>query len=146
SFTYTPNANYGGADSFTYTVNDGQGGTATGTVNLTVTPVADAPTLGPAPVTGGMNTAIPPTVSAALVTADGSDALAVQIGATPAGATLGAAPHTSPATAGNTAVDVSSWTLSALTITPPLDDAADFMLTVAATSTETANSDSATTS
>ncbi|MDQ3704117.1 MAG: cadherin-like domain-containing protein, partial [Chloroflexota bacterium] len=43
SFTYTPNANYNGSDSFDYTVSDGKGGTDTGTVNLTVTAVNDAP-------------------------------------------------------------------------------------------------------
>jgi VCBS repeat-containing protein len=43
SFTYTPNANYNGADSFTYTVNDGRGGTDTGTVSIMVTPVNDLP-------------------------------------------------------------------------------------------------------
>lgn len=44
--TYKPNANFNGADSFTYTVSDGQTptpGTAVGTVNVTVTPVNDAP-------------------------------------------------------------------------------------------------------
>ncbi|EAQ98956.2 retention module-containing protein [Congregibacter litoralis] len=41
--TYTPNADYNGPDSFTYTISDGQGGTDTATVNLTVTPVDDAP-------------------------------------------------------------------------------------------------------
>ncbi len=40
---YTPNANYNGSDDFTYTVSDGNGGTATGTVNVTVTSVNDAP-------------------------------------------------------------------------------------------------------
>ena len=43
SYTYTPTANYNGADSFSYTVNDGQGGSNTYTVSLTVTPVNDAP-------------------------------------------------------------------------------------------------------
>ena len=41
--TYTPAANYSGADSFTYTISDGNGGTATTAVNITVTPVNDAP-------------------------------------------------------------------------------------------------------
>jgi hypothetical protein len=41
--TYTPVANYFGADTFTYTASDGQGGTATATVHVTVTSVNDAP-------------------------------------------------------------------------------------------------------
>ncbi len=41
--TYTPAANFHGSDSFTYTVSDGNGGTDTGTVSVTVTPVADNP-------------------------------------------------------------------------------------------------------
>ncbi|MGI0013942.1 MAG: cadherin-like domain-containing protein, partial [Nitrososphaera sp.] len=43
SFTYTPVANYNGADSFQYEVSDGNGGTDTGTVTLTVNPLNDAP-------------------------------------------------------------------------------------------------------
>jgi large repetitive protein len=41
--SYTPNANYFGADSFTYTIGDGNGGSATATVNVTVTNVNDNP-------------------------------------------------------------------------------------------------------
>jgi VCBS repeat-containing protein len=41
--TYTPAANYNGADSFTYTVSDGNGGTATAKVDVTVNPVNDNP-------------------------------------------------------------------------------------------------------
>ena len=41
--TYQPNANFNGADSFSYTISDGNGGTDTATVNVTVTPVNDAP-------------------------------------------------------------------------------------------------------
>ncbi|MEP3027709.1 MAG: Ig-like domain-containing protein, partial [Pseudoruegeria sp.] len=49
SYTYTPDANYFGPDSFTYEVDDGNGGTDTGTVDITVNSVNDAPYL----VTGG---------------------------------------------------------------------------------------------
>ena len=46
SFTYTPNANFFGTDSFTYAITDGNGGTAQATVNINVTSVNDAPTVG----------------------------------------------------------------------------------------------------
>ncbi|MDP1835102.1 MAG: tandem-95 repeat protein, partial [Chlamydiales bacterium] len=42
SFTYTPNANYNGADSFTYILSDGVA-TSIATVSLDITPVNDAP-------------------------------------------------------------------------------------------------------
>jgi CSLREA domain-containing protein len=42
--TYTPNANFNGADSFTYTASDGNGGSDTATVNVTITPVNDPTT------------------------------------------------------------------------------------------------------
>lgn len=41
--TYTPNANFNGTDSFTYSLSDGNGGTATGTVNVTIIAINDAP-------------------------------------------------------------------------------------------------------
>src|SRR6185503_7040891 len=41
--TYTPAADYQGADLLTYAIRDGEGGTATATVRLSVTPVDDAP-------------------------------------------------------------------------------------------------------
>jgi VCBS repeat-containing protein len=40
---YTPAANYNGNDSFVVTASDGKGGTATQTINISVTPVNDAP-------------------------------------------------------------------------------------------------------
>ena len=43
SFTYTPNGNYNGADSFTYTATDGTATSSVATVNITVSPVNDAP-------------------------------------------------------------------------------------------------------
>jgi hypothetical protein len=42
NITYTPDPNYNGPDSFTFKVNDGTVDSAPATVNITVTPVADA--------------------------------------------------------------------------------------------------------
>jgi VCBS repeat-containing protein len=44
SFTYTPNANFNGADSFSYSASDGLVSSGAATVNLTITPVNDPPT------------------------------------------------------------------------------------------------------
>jgi len=43
--TYTPDANYNGPDSFTYTANDGTADSNAATVNVTINPVNDAPTV-----------------------------------------------------------------------------------------------------
>jgi VCBS repeat-containing protein len=45
SFTYIPTDNFYGNDSFTYHANDGTGDSNTATVNITVNPVNDAPTI-----------------------------------------------------------------------------------------------------
>jgi uncharacterized repeat protein (TIGR01451 family) len=44
SFTYTPDANFHGADSFTYKATDGSLDSNVATVTITITPVNDAPT------------------------------------------------------------------------------------------------------
>ncbi|MEZ0330434.1 MAG: beta strand repeat-containing protein, partial [Methylophilaceae bacterium] len=45
TLTYTPSNNYSGADSFTITKTDAAGNSVTSVVNVTVAPVADAPTV-----------------------------------------------------------------------------------------------------
>jgi VCBS repeat-containing protein len=42
---YTPTANFSGSDTISYSISDGKGGTSTASVQVTVTPVADAPNL-----------------------------------------------------------------------------------------------------
>jgi VCBS repeat-containing protein len=42
-FTFNPDQDFFGTDSFVYTVDDGNGGTASGTIDILVTPVNDAP-------------------------------------------------------------------------------------------------------
>ena len=51
AITYTPDANWNGADSFDVTVDDGVGGTDTLTVSVTVNAQPDAPTIAGTPVT-----------------------------------------------------------------------------------------------
>ena len=49
TLTYTPAANFNGADTVSYTISDGQGGTSTASVAVTVTGVNDAPIAAPLP-------------------------------------------------------------------------------------------------
>jgi large repetitive protein len=55
---YSPSADFNGTDSFTYVVADGHGGTATGTVNVTVNPINDAPSTNGQSVTTNSNTPV----------------------------------------------------------------------------------------
>jgi DNA/RNA endonuclease G (NUC1) len=52
---YSPAPNYYGPDSFTYSVKDGHGGSTTGAVNITITPVNDAPVLANVPASASIN-------------------------------------------------------------------------------------------
>ncbi|WP_178130441.1 Ig-like domain-containing protein [Reyranella sp. CPCC 100927] len=70
TYTYTPNANYNGPDSFTVLVDDGHGGTTTVTVNVTVTPVNDAPVATAPPVTTPEDTPVSGAVTATDVDGD----------------------------------------------------------------------------
>ena len=47
TITYTPAADYNGADSFSYTISDGNGGSASATVSVNVAPLNDGPTANP---------------------------------------------------------------------------------------------------
>jgi VCBS repeat-containing protein len=57
NLTYTPAANYNGADSFTFLANDGQTNSAVATVSINVTPVNDAPVADNQSVTTAEDTA-----------------------------------------------------------------------------------------
>jgi hypothetical protein len=55
---YTPDPNFTGLDSFKYSVGDGNGGTDTGTVDVTVRPVNDAPAATDVSISGNEDVAI----------------------------------------------------------------------------------------
>ncbi len=77
-------------------------------------------------------------VSATLIDTDGSETLTLAASGIPVGATLSDGVHTFTASAGNTSVDITGWTLANLTVTPPLNFTGNFKLTVTATTTDTA--------
>lgn len=83
--TFTPTADFNGAASFTYTVSDGAA-TATGTVNVTVTPVNDTPVANAGSAT--TNEDVPVTITLSGSDVEGS-ALTFAIAMQPATGTLG---------------------------------------------------------
>jgi diacylglycerol kinase family enzyme len=83
--TYTPNAEFNGADSFTFTVNDGTVDSAEATVSITVNAVNDAPTADDQSVTTNQAVALEITMTGS--DTDG-DALTFAIGTAPTNGTL----------------------------------------------------------
>ncbi|MFC6199503.1 tandem-95 repeat protein, partial [Ponticaulis profundi] len=63
-YTYTPAADFNGTDSFDVLIDDGNGGTDTVTIEVTVTPVNDAPVGTDGSASGAEDTAITGTISA----------------------------------------------------------------------------------
>ena len=104
------------------------------TFDVTVTAVADAPTLTANDVAGNVDTAIALDITSALTDTDGSETLEVVVSGMPAGASLSAGTDNGDGT----------WTLnpaqlSGLTILPPASSDTDFTLTVTSTSTDGAD-------
>ena len=89
NLTYTPAANYNGADSFTFKVNDGSGDSNIATVSITVNPVNDAPIANGQSVTTNEDTPNAITLTGSDV--DG-DTLTFSIVSGPAHGTLSGAP------------------------------------------------------
>ena len=75
-------------------------------------------------------------LSASLTDQDGSETLAVSVSTIPVGTTLTDGVHSFTATAGNTSVDVTGWSLGNVAVTPPLGFVGDLKLTVNATATD----------
>jgi len=109
----------------------GDSATVSGTINVDVNAVADAPTLVLSDAAGDEDTAIALDISSSLNDLDGSESLEVVISGVPTGASLSAGTDNGDGT----------WTLaegdlSGLTITPPADSDTDFSLSVTATATD----------
>ncbi len=70
SFTYTPNADFNGADSFTYIAKDALESSAPATVAITVNPINDAPVAAAQSVSTDVDTALAITLTASDVEGD----------------------------------------------------------------------------
>ena len=133
TLSINPPADYAGSFDLSVTATSADGTDTTGSVNVGVTPVADAPTLSTAAATGAEDTAIALNISTAETDVDGSEVLSMTIGGVPTGATLSAGTKNADGT----------WTLDPatdlanLTITPPLNFNGTMNLSVTSTSTDT---------
>ena len=105
--------------------------TASTTLDVTVSGVADTPTVTVADVSGDADTAIALNISSAITDADGSEDLSVIVDGVPTGATLSAGTNN-----GDGSWTLTSAQLDGVTITPPSGDDSDFTLTVTATASE----------
>ena len=151
TWTFTPTANLSADDvTFNYTVSDGTSGDEVSVAaTLDINGVADSPVVSFANVTDLDNpqyntsedTAVAVDLSAALADQDGSETLGVVLGDIPVGATISDGTNSEVVSDGS--LDVSSWTLSGLTVLPPANSHADFDLSLAVTATE-AGGDSST--
>ncbi len=83
-----------------------------------------------------------PALNANLTDTDGSETLSVSVAGIPDGAELSDGVNSFTASSGDNSVDVSSWDMDALQVTPPTDYTGDFTLQVNATSTETGGAQS----
>ncbi|MEC4592382.1 Ig-like domain-containing protein [Nitrospirillum amazonense] len=128
--TLTPPADYNGTVTLTVTAHAEVNGTsadASGSLSVTVLPVADAPTLVTLPAVGLEDQPIALTIAAGLHAPADGETLSITIAGVPAGATLSAGTDNHDGT----------WTLTpaqltGLTLTPPADYNGTVTLTVAA--------------
>ena len=92
SFTYTPDADFNGADSFTYQASDGEAVSNTATVHITVNPVNDAPQARDDSAALDEDTSVTGNVLANDSDVDG-DTLSASLGSGPAHGTLALNPN-----------------------------------------------------
>ena len=116
----------------TSTETEGDTDTTVASLDVTVTGVADVPTVTVADATGAEDQAIALDIGVALNDIDGSETITdITVSGVPSGAQLSAGTDNLDGTWTLTPAD-----LAGLTVTPPADSDADFTLTVSATSTE----------
>ena len=119
---------------------NGDSATTTGTIDVTVVAVADAPNVStPGSVSGNQDSPVALGIGSSLNDTDGSESLGITVSGVPTGASL-----TAGTDLGGGVWALLPGDLAGLQIIPPAGSDTDFTLTVSATSTEAANGDQAT--
>ena len=138
--TLTPGANYHGDFNLNVTATASENNTSASTnvtLPISITAVADTPTLSVQAATGAEDTSIPLNIAAALT--DTNETLSITVSGFPVGTTLSAGTLNS-----NGSYTLTAAQLSGLTLNPPANYSGDANLTIIATSTD--GSSTATTS
>ena len=135
SLEITPPNDAGISLTATASETDAAGKTSTASATKTISVTPEAPALAPASVSGTEGSAILLNLGVTVknLPGDSNSLSSLVVSVIPVGAKLSDGTHNFTATTGHTSVDVHSWNLSSLTITPTND--ADFSLTFAATET-----------
>ncbi|NVJ99582.1 MAG: tandem-95 repeat protein, partial [Alphaproteobacteria bacterium] len=142
---YTPASHmHADAVQLTFTVNDGYEDVVAA-ISVDINAVADAPDVTTANVSGDEDTSLSLNLSAALVDQDGSESMILELAGVPEGHLVSDGTNSFVATASVSFIDITSWSLSSMTITSPENYNGTFDLTVTATSTEASNGHEAST-
>ncbi|KEQ18405.1 retention module-containing protein, partial [Endozoicomonas numazuensis] len=139
TWTITPVVHWSGTSQLSFDISDGNE-SVTNTLSLAITPDADAPSLlfnnsaQNATVSANEDTSIALNLAADLTDTDGSETLDVLIEGLPTGAEITDGSEIVTSTGGP--INISSWNLANLSVTPIDHHETDFSISVTATATE----------
>lgn len=148
TWTITPVVHWSGTSQLSFDVSDGSE-SITNVLTLSVTPDADTPELlfnnsaQNATVTINEDTSIPLNLNAVVTDSDGSETLNILVEGIPAGAEV--TDGSEIITSDGSPINVTSWNLNNLSVTPAEHHETDFTITVTATATEQVGGDTAST-
>ncbi len=106
----------------------------TGLMSIIINPVVDGANVTVTQAHGNEDGVIP--LSFSVTSVDPSETFALEIQDIPVGAVLSDGIHTFSSTPSNSSVNISTWSLSSLTIKPPLNDSREFTLSLKTTTSD----------
>jgi VCBS repeat-containing protein len=138
SYTYTPAAHYSGTDSFGFSVSDGRGRSTSYTMDVTVAPVVDTPTVTATSIRTSEDSivALGPIIRVASQDVDGSETLTVTISGVPDQAQLLGTGNTAVPLTNGSASGISLAALAGMKFKPAPNASGETVLSVKVTAAE----------